>query len=103
MTAMPVVTRVSQATRAVGSWANIASRIASDTWSATLSGCPSDTDSEVKMNFSAMTVDSSRFYINFHTRIILLTRKNIAMPLICQAKIGLATIPFDFMEENWAV
>src|SRR5919109_1998404 len=40
-------TRVSAATRERGSWARIASSTASEIWSATLSGCPSDTDSEV--------------------------------------------------------
>src|SRR5947208_10288704 len=43
----PVVTRVSQATRPCGSSAMIASRTASEIWSASLSGCPSVTDSEV--------------------------------------------------------
>ncbi len=47
-TAMPVVTRVSQATRLLGSSLSMASRIASLIWSATLSGCPSVTDSLVK-------------------------------------------------------
>src|SRR5258706_6250326 len=42
-----LVTAVSHATRAAGSCASIASRIASDTWSHTLSGWPSVTDSEV--------------------------------------------------------
>jgi len=46
--AMPVVTSVSQATRPSGSSARTASRIASEIWSAILSGCPSVTDSEVK-------------------------------------------------------
>src|SRR5882762_11510039 len=45
--AMPVVTMVSHATRAAGSLARIASRTASEIWSAILSGCPSVTDSEV--------------------------------------------------------
>src|SRR5215210_6867898 len=40
-------TSVSAATRERGSWARIASSTASEIWSATLSGCPSDTDSEV--------------------------------------------------------
>ena len=44
----PVVKSVSQATRAVGSWARMASSTLSDTWSAILSGCPSVTDSDVK-------------------------------------------------------
>src|SRR5512134_2280659 len=47
-TATPVVSRVSQATRDPASWSSISSRIASDTWSATLSGWPSVTDSDVK-------------------------------------------------------
>src|SRR5690606_10169371 len=38
---------VSTATRANGSCSRIASRIASEIWSQTLSGCPSVTDSEV--------------------------------------------------------
>src|SRR3954454_16165704 len=45
---MPVVTSVSHATRPGGSTAMIASRTASEIWSASLSGCPSVTDSEVK-------------------------------------------------------
>src|SRR6187402_108136 len=47
-TAMPVLTRVSQATRPPGSPLMIASRTPSEIWSATLSGCPSVTDSDVK-------------------------------------------------------
>ena len=45
----PVVSSVSQATRPSGSAARMASRTASDTWSAILSGWPSVTDSEVKV------------------------------------------------------
>src|SRR5210317_439455 len=45
---IPVVTRLSQATLAAVSCSNSASRTASEIWSATLSGCPSETDSEVK-------------------------------------------------------
>src|SRR2546421_6493111 len=41
------LTSVSAATRERGSWAKIASSTASEIWSATLSGCPSDTDSDV--------------------------------------------------------
>src|ERR1700691_3931030 len=44
----PVLTKVSQATRPRGSAARMASRMASEIWSATLSGWPSETDSEVK-------------------------------------------------------
>src|SRR6266542_2249804 len=44
----PVVRSVSQATRPSGSSARTASRTASEIWSASLSGCPSVTDSEVK-------------------------------------------------------
>ena len=45
---MPVVAKVSQATRASGSCARMASSTASLIWSQSLSGCPSVTDSEVK-------------------------------------------------------
>ncbi len=45
---MPVLTRVSQATRPSGSPAITASSTASEIGSATLSGWPSVTDSEVK-------------------------------------------------------
>src|ERR687898_1847645 len=41
-------TSVSAATRERGSWARIASSTASEIWSATLSGWPSETDSDVK-------------------------------------------------------
>src|SRR5690349_22658150 len=46
---VPVVTRTSQATRPEGSLAITASSTASEIWSAILSGCPSVTDSEVKI------------------------------------------------------
>src|SRR5262245_43004630 len=46
-TARPVVTRVSQATRLKGSWANSASSTPSEIWSASLSGWPPLTDSLV--------------------------------------------------------
>src|ERR671937_827379 len=44
----PVVTSVSHATRPIGSSASTASSTASEIWSASLSGWPSVTDSEVK-------------------------------------------------------
>src|SRR5450759_1572399 len=47
----PVVVAVSQATRASGSWANMASSTPSEIWSHSLSGCPSVTDSLVKKDF----------------------------------------------------
>ena len=49
-TTRPVVTSVSQATRPFGSSASTASRTESEIWSATLSGWPSVTDSEVNEN-----------------------------------------------------
>ena len=52
----PVVVAVSQATRASGSSRMIASRIASETWSHILSGCPSVTDSEVNRYCEALTM-----------------------------------------------
>src|SRR6202035_4157872 len=48
LTTRPVAVRVSQATRLDGSSARQASRIASEIWSAILSGWPSVTDSDVK-------------------------------------------------------
>ncbi len=62
MKASPVVTRVSQATRPVGSSRMTASRTASEIWSAILSGCPSVTDSEVKKCLSVLqhAIDSLR-------------------------------------------
>src|SRR5438477_112352 len=52
-TTRPVVISVSQATRPVGSSASTASSTESEIWSATLSGCPSVTDSDVKRNSRA--------------------------------------------------
>src|SRR4051794_31924460 len=52
--ARPVVTSVSQATRPLGSSSKMASRTASEIWSASLSGCPSVTDSEVNRYRCAM-------------------------------------------------
>src|SRR6266516_677117 len=49
-TTSPVVISVSQATRPSGSLPSTASRTESEIWSATLSGWPSVTDSEVKRN-----------------------------------------------------
>src|SRR6202022_339448 len=48
MTTRPVAVRVSQATRLAGSSDRQASRMASEIWSASLSGWPSVTDSDVK-------------------------------------------------------
>src|SRR5262245_51327590 len=56
-TTRSVVTSVSQATRLIGSVARQWSRTASDTWSATLSGWPIDTDSLVNRKRS-LTADS---------------------------------------------
>src|SRR3954471_3028323 len=52
-TTSPVVISVSQATRPSGSSDRTASRTESEIWSATLSGCPSVTDSEVNRNSRA--------------------------------------------------
>src|SRR6266566_4442291 len=49
-TQRPFVIAVSQATRACGSCPSMPSSTASETWSQTLSGCPSVTDSEVRRN-----------------------------------------------------
>src|SRR5215471_70989 len=55
-TMVPVVSKVSQATRDSGSPARAASTTASEIWSAILSGCPSVTDSEVKRNQLLMLI-----------------------------------------------
>src|SRR5439155_24012087 len=55
----PVVSNVSHATRPFGSSPRIASRTASEIWSAILSGWPSVTDSEVKVQRSLTLVASS--------------------------------------------
>src|SRR3954468_18902713 len=49
-TTSPVLTSVSQATRPRGSSRSTASRMPSEIWSATLSGWPSVTDSDVNRN-----------------------------------------------------
>src|SRR6476661_2343786 len=60
-TTSPVLTSVSHATRPVGSSRMTASRTPSEIWSATLSGCPSVTDSDVKRySFSAKLVMRGR-------------------------------------------
>jgi hypothetical protein len=53
-TTSPVVISVSHATRPFGSSARTASRTESETWSATLSGCPSVTDSDVNVKLLAV-------------------------------------------------
>src|SRR5262245_45823237 len=53
-------TSVSAATRERGSWARIASSTASEIWSATLSGWPSETDSEVKRNSLIVVLSRER-------------------------------------------
>ncbi len=52
----PVQLAVSQATRLIGSCSKHASRMASETMSQTLSGCPSVTDSEVNNFFSLIVL-----------------------------------------------
>src|SRR5690554_1454875 len=58
--ATPVFTMVSHATRAPLSWARMASRTASEIWSAILSGWPSETDSEVNrvLDIGLISLDS---------------------------------------------
>ena len=51
---IPVVVQVSHATRLIGSCSNSASKIASEIWSQTLSGCPSVTDSDVNNTLSIL-------------------------------------------------
>src|SRR5271165_7189566 len=70
MTTRPVAVKVSQATRLKGSSARQASRIASEIWSAILSGCPSVTDSDVNKNRSCCgKAASSAFLIAQRARL----------------------------------
>src|SRR5581483_168710 len=63
MTTRPVAVRVSQATRLTGSSRRQASRMASEIWSAILSGWPSVTDSEVnKKRF----LDGNDYLLRLH-------------------------------------
>src|ERR1700689_703083 len=61
ITTRPVAVRVSAATRLYGSCSRQASRMASETWSAILSGWPSVTDSEVNkkrsLNFAFLPIE----------------------------------------------
>src|ERR1700687_5430063 len=65
MTTRPVAVKVSQATRLDESSARQASRMASEIWSAILSGWPSVTDSEVNKErfFAAKLCISLRLYL----------------------------------------
>src|ERR687894_500623 len=67
-TTIPVVIRVSQATREFGSIVNAASSTASEIWSAILSGWPSVTDSEVN-RYSMLS--------SWVTQITLLVRRSV--------------------------
>ena len=60
-TTRPVVISVSQATRPVGSSRRISSRMASEIWSAILSGWPSVTDSDVNRYRFATCVPPRKF------------------------------------------
>ena len=79
MTTLLVVANVSHATLASGSSEIKASRTASDILSHTLSGCPSDTDSEVKVKLLLLNFFSKYFQlvsITKRTRVIICLYKN---------------------------
>src|SRR5450759_3065666 len=59
ITTSPVVTSVSQAPLPLGSFFSTASSTASEIWSASLSGCPSLTDSDVNKNSWSSTATST--------------------------------------------
>ena len=65
MTTLLVVANVSHATLASGSSEIKASRTASDILSHTLSGCPSDTDSEVKVKLLLLNFFSPDIFSSF--------------------------------------
>src|SRR3972149_478786 len=83
--ATPVVTSVSQATLLLGSSFNNASSMASDIWSATLSGCPSVTDSEVK-RYSLFPIILRLLFNVYRQRILYYS----AFSKVCQSKKRLA-------------
>src|SRR5580692_1415618 len=84
----PVLTRVSQATRPRGSAARMASRTASEIWSATLSGCPSETDSEVNEKLLLMMSNPFRYL----AKILLETTPNLG----AREVVILRSARFDF-------
>src|SRR5699024_12251107 len=63
---IPVVTVVSQATVACGSFSNNASSIESDIWSHILSACPSVTDSDVDKCLAISLYHLSFIYFYFY-------------------------------------
>src|SRR6266852_266066 len=78
MKARPVVSRVSHATRLAGSSVRQASRMASEIWSAILSGWPSVTDSEVNKYrfFDAKLCVSFVHVFRSVVRMLLLLRRS---------------------------
>jgi hypothetical protein len=70
---MPVVQVVSQATLACLSCAKIASKIASETQSQTLSGCPSVTDYDVKNLLAIIKPPYTTNIYNIHTYLLFYT------------------------------
>ena len=83
----PVDVIVSQATLAIGSFARMASRTASEIWSQILSGCPSVTDSEVK-NFFIINVTPFNYkkYLPFRNWHKKKPSKAYSRELICRNK-----------------
>src|ERR1700728_629397 len=99
---MPVVTSVSHATRPFGSSVSTASRTASETWSAILSGWPSVTDSDVKMYFNGKTpcytLRSRARALAFRAQAVHSRGspgRRVQLPSLSGGSAGLAP-PFDF-------
>src|SRR5216684_5565451 len=85
----PLVIAVSHATRAWGSWASIPSRTASDTWSQTLSGCPSVTDSDVSRNdFDALNEVVTTAANHTREGVCDLRRQSCYEPFLCLLSSG---------------
>src|SRR3954471_18715773 len=79
-TTRPVFTRVSQATRPVGSAASTASRTPSEIWSAILSGWPSVTDSDVnRYPFSSIGAKSLGALRLYQVWVCLVSRAALAL------------------------
>src|ERR1700735_3633716 len=114
MTTRPVAVKVSAATRLYGSCSRQASRSASETWSAILSGWPSVTDSEVNkkrsLNFRLLPIQGivlicpSRKRSSAETpleckNILQLGRLPLVDGCACTSRLGLWVY---FSHGNWA-
>src|SRR3954451_12001639 len=101
-TTRPVLTSVSQATRPNGSSARTASRTPSEIWSATLSGWPSVTDSDVK-RYSLSAKEVMAMEGQLRGRFVPLTNQELALSA-AEATSGLAApalLALGEVDDQW--